>query len=149
MWDAFQHPQKQAVDTWRIEADTSSSGWAFDVKRLKFLTVSNEEIGPSTPGCQTIESASVDVPGYGPENAFRSQDVRWGGRKNDKGIFFIGIACAATNKIASVELEQGSGHFASEVRVIHNDMVVATAHGVQPGRSILWQAHKEIADNLM
>merc|ERR1712066_109852 len=126
----------QLEDKWYISADTSISGWAWDVRRLKFLTASNEEIGPNAPGCKAMDSGHHAR--FPAQDAFKSEGW-WGGRKDDKGTFYLGIVCDATHRITSVEFEQFGGHVASEVRVMHNDLVVATGSDLQAGESKLWQ----------
>jgi len=92
------------VQGWRIWASTSTSDWAWDVKRVKFIADGAElQVGP----CTVVESAHVDVDGYGPENAFSDGPI-WGGRKMGDE-FFLGLECTAP-PLVQVKLHQGCGH---------------------------------------
>jgi len=92
---------------------TTSSGWAWDVIRLKFST----ELGEyPAANCEIITSADC-CPWYEGANAFADDRRLWGGRKSD-GIFFIGIRCPVPDMpIVKVQVLQGGGHFASTVTV--------------------------------
>jgi len=122
-------------NTWSIVAHSSSSGWAWDVVRVKFLTITGEELSPSTPGCHLVESGHVDVPGYGPQNAFSNDQSWWGGRKDgasDK--FYLGVACRGDHKVAAVQLWQKSGdHSTHHVQIYKNHDLLATRWGAPTG----------------
>merc|ERR1719277_912500 len=105
---------------WRLMATTSSSDWAWDVKRLKFVTASGELTPGGAGGCVAVDSGHADTLGYGPENAFTEQGV-WGGRKDSSGKLYIGLECSTSEDVVAVELEQGSGHHVSGVEIQKNE----------------------------
>merc|ERR1712194_208924 len=73
-------PPPDTVEGWRIKAETTKtkSGWAWDVKRLKFIVDGAElEVGP----CQAVDSGSANSD-YKAENAFKEGDM-WGGRQKN------------------------------------------------------------------
>lgn len=99
-------------------ASSTASGWAWDVPRVKFLTLQGEEYPMSQ--CTVITSRDC-CKGFEGSNAFRDEAVWWGGRKNN-GIFFIGLQCPVPEMhITKVMLLQGvtsdSKHTAALVQV--------------------------------
>jgi len=127
--------------TWTIVAETSDSGWAWDVQRVKFLTPSGEELSPTTPGCHAVESGHVDVPGYGPENAFVDGGSWWGGRKDlASGKFYLGIGCSGDRQVASVQIQQNSGsHFVEYVQVFHDNHLLKYVRVVGGSLQRVWE----------
>lgn len=101
---------------WRIVARKSSSEFAWDVRRVKFLT--NE--GELLPGskCRIVTSATACCRGFAGKNAFKDGNkAYWGGRKH-LGIFFIGLECDMPEMpITGVTLKQRSINSASHVTV--------------------------------
>lgn len=131
---------------YKIQAPTSSSAWAWDVVRVKFLDSHGREISPSTPGCQPLDSGHADVPGYSPLNAFKDDQTWWGGRKDAaSNKFFIGIECNQVQDIAAVQLQQGTssslhrGHFVESASVFVNGYFVTTRQvTASSGLQTLW-----------
>merc|ERR1711933_381330 len=78
---------------WRLMATTSSSDWAWDVKRLKFVTASGVLATGGSGDCVVVDS----------------------GHKDSSGKLYIGLECSTSADVVAVDLEQGSGHHVSEV----------------------------------
>merc|ERR1711972_399172 len=111
-----------------------------DVVRVKFLTITGEELSPSTPGCHLVDSGHADEPGYGPQNAFSNDESWWGGRKDgtsDK--FYLGITCSGDRQIAVVQLwQKSSDHTADEVQVFQNQFVLTKRWASSGGLQTIW-----------
>jgi len=122
-------------NTWSIVAHSTGSDWAWDVVRVKFLTITGEELSPSTGGCHLVDSGHADVPGYGPENAFANDQSWWGGRKDGaSNQFYLGVACRGDHSVAAVQLWQRSGdHSTHHVQVYKNHDLLGTRWGTSSG----------------
>lgn len=96
---------------WRIMTGSSSSGWAWDVRRVKFLTLHGEEYSMSK--C-TVTTSGDCCRGYEGTNAFNDGSSFWGGRKNTHA-FFIGLLCDVPEMhVSKVQILQDNGdHFAN------------------------------------
>merc|ERR1711865_126620 len=99
---------------WRVSASTSSSGWAWDVRSIMFVTASGE-LSPSNAGCTAIDSGNA---GNAPESAFSNRG-KWGGRKNDEGVFYLGLQCDSSQKVIAVQIKQRNNgqHYATTIAV--------------------------------
>jgi hypothetical protein len=108
----------EPLSGWRIKTFSTTSGWSWDVPRVKFLTLQGEEYPMSQ--CEVITSADC-CRGYEGVNAFRDNGAWWGGRKKN-GIFFIGLQCRVpVMDVVKVTILQGadsrSAHTASDIWV--------------------------------
>jgi len=125
----------------RLSAPTSSSGWAWDVRRVRFMLSPDQELVPGgASGCVTIESGSVDVPGYAVQNAFAESTSWWGGRKDaTSGLFFIGVECEGPREVTSVQLEQlqGGHHVTSVSLQEKTESGWRTIAAAQPSKGVL------------
>jgi len=119
---------------WRIVATTSSSGFAWDVVRVKFLLgeyigrrddqilTSEGELSPDSQ-CLMVTSSDYQRKFKG-DNAFDDKKKSyWRGRKSD-GMFYIGLTCdMADMPITAVTLKQ---------RAVHNTASTVTVQKLDP-----------------
>jgi len=103
---------------WRIITHKSktSSGWALDIRAFRFYSDArcNGRSEVITNGI-AIDSGNAGG-GWGPENAFASGT--WGGRKDDKDEFWLGMVFDKMTTVKCVELiQRGTSHFATEYTV--------------------------------
>eukprot|EP00931_Biecheleriopsis_adriatica_P099519 TRINITY_DN740_c0_g1_i2.p1 TRINITY_DN740_c0_g1~~TRINITY_DN740_c0_g1_i2.p1 ORF type:complete len:1185 (-),score=174.65 TRINITY_DN740_c0_g1_i2:159-3713(-) len=110
-----------ASRAWRVRASSTASGWAWDVRNLRFVSVSGQALDLGI--CQAISSGSVSdadkggIAGYEEENAFSGNRGWWGGRKDEKGTLFLGLDCSTAVVVKEVQIQQGDTHFARELVV--------------------------------
>eukprot|EP00928_Gymnodinium_smaydae_P049700 TRINITY_DN3337_c0_g2_i1.p1 TRINITY_DN3337_c0_g2~~TRINITY_DN3337_c0_g2_i1.p1 ORF type:complete len:222 (+),score=30.72 TRINITY_DN3337_c0_g2_i1:55-720(+) len=95
---------------WRVIAAQSSSGWAWDVHALRFITAEGE-LAPGQD-CRVVASGDAGR-GWGADNAFSAKSQNpWGGRRpgarDSGGPFFIGLQCSQPHSLIRVQLEQRS-----------------------------------------
>lgn len=108
-------------DGWRVLATTTNSGWAWDVKRVKFINENGVEVNN---GQYTIVESGHQAgfnDRYVPQSAFVDDNAIWGGRQDNTHVFYIGLTGGMPH-INSVKLTQNgphSEHCASSVQVQH------------------------------
>jgi len=113
--------KKQKQFRFIVSATNAGLRGMWDVHRVKFLTKSGDEIGPSTEGCDAISSGYYPSPHYAPEQAFLDNSGFWGGRPWGKPFwrtyFYIGVGCDVDHKITRVQLKQTHNNHAPMVYV--------------------------------
>lgn len=132
-------PEAETVG-WRIIASTSTSGWAWDVRRLKFIDDRDEEVNPFDYGCTVITSGNHHLESYEAKNAFRSSN-QWGGRKGGNDAFYLGFdACTKRfGDVSRVVLNQSDDQHTATSITIQKKKVggewqdVKTRDGLKPG----------------
>jgi len=99
---------------WRIATARTSSGFAWDVRQLRFLRDAKPEHG------QPIASGDArpdDPKQYGAANAFDDDVSYWGGRPDASGRFHLGLDGASGLAVNRVVIDQGEDHFATHVEI--------------------------------
>ena len=98
---------------WRIVATATSSGFAWDALRLRFLHNEDEMSGAAlSSGYADDEDASR----FGPANAFSDGYAYWGGR-HDGRRFYVGLEAPTPVRVNRVSLLQGEEHWAPSVEI--------------------------------
>jgi len=132
-------------NAWRVRADSTESGWAWDIRTLTFKDASGADL--QLGGCQAFSSGSASdtkhagIPGYEAEHAFDGSNLWWGGRSGSTGKFFLGLRCEQQYAVAQVQIQQGDAHYAQEVTVEWQDeadnwVPLQTASGLFGGWSM-------------
>jgi len=93
---------------WRVMATKTSSNWAWDIRRIKFLTADGSEIKLGGD-CEMLSSGAYNHWYYSGERAFNDKPGMWGGRKSG-GIFYLGIMCYSPMEVAKVQMQQLNHH---------------------------------------
>ncbi len=107
---------------WRIFADATESGFAWDVRRLRFLRDAKAEQGrPFSSGHAIPEDPSQ----YGAANAFHDDVAYWGGRADAEGRYYLGLRETRGLPVNRVWVEQGELHFARRIEI---QVLGATGH---------------------
>ena len=99
---------------WRLLAKKTSSDFAWDVKRVRFLFQSGEQVG------EVLSSGYVaqgDHDGYRDSNAFSDKQRSWGGRADQHGHFWLGMTLESEDVLERIILNQKEDHWAKAVFV--------------------------------
>jgi hypothetical protein len=120
---------------WRVVAETTASGFAWDVKRLRFLRDNQMARGSSVSSGFAIPD---DPAQYGHDHAFDDTASYWGGRADETGCFYLGLEETQALPVNRVFLEQGDVHWAAgiEIQTLDDDGVWETfreVSGLGPG----------------
>lgn len=110
----YRSEKGHAACGWRLVARETSSGFGWDVRRLRFLRDAEEETG--TPSSSDFAHPH-DPPQYGAPNAFRDDASYWGGRADATERFWLGIESTRGLAVNRFVLEQGADHWAPRVEL--------------------------------
>lgn len=99
---------------WRLLAQTTSSGFAWDVHRLALLRNAEEESGTA---CSSGFAIPETPEHYGAQNAFNDRNRHWGGRRDEADLLYIGIESAGGLGVNRIRLEQGHDHWTRQVEI--------------------------------
>ena len=127
--------QKYRGKCWRILATTSSSGFAWDVIRLRYFDGEKEVKG------EAVSSGNAVIEGtptyYSAGHALQEGANLWGGRPDQQGHFWIGINAGREYTLVEIRLEQGLEHWVSSlaVQVLQDDQwsTVQQMEDLSPG----------------
>lgn len=112
--------ERTASKGWRATANTTRSGFGWDVERIKFET-KDGELKPANTGITIVCSGSAAQSSA--SNAFSDDQVGWQGRKDPSSkLFFLGVMCDVPQDVLSIHMLQspgaeGESNVADEVRV--------------------------------
>jgi|TARA_R110002110_G_scaffold414864_3_gene646217 hypothetical protein len=99
----------ESATGWRLTAELPESGFAWDVRRLRFLRASQEVNGTLTASGAAGSSFSV-------ENTRRDDSQVWGGRADHANRFHVGlIAESGELCIDSIVIDQTTQHWTSSM----------------------------------
>ena len=102
------------AEGWRVVTRSTSGGFSWDVKRLRFLSGSEEEDGKAVDS----DNAIPDMPEqYGPDNAFLDTPAYWGGRPDENGDFHLGLEATTMLPVNRILLEQCDDHWVQRIEV--------------------------------
>lgn len=99
----------ESATGWRLVAESPASGFAWDVRRLRFLRAGQEVSG-------TLTASGVAGSSFGVENTRRDDSQVWGGRSDDANRFHVTlIAEAGELCIDSIVIDQTTQHWTSSM----------------------------------
>lgn len=112
-------PSITTAAAWRIWTPSLliDDGWRWDVNEIRFhsfLDCSPESLVDTSMGT-AIDSANAGE-GYTPENAF-GLDGSWGGRSDDKGVFWLGMDFGSVVTVKCLIVDQPTDVGAVELTV--------------------------------
>jgi hypothetical protein len=112
-------PDLSVASEWRLLTHTSltKAGWRWDVDNINLY--SNESCSNSSKVNTTvgIPINSASAAGWGPERAFDNRDSAWGGRQDNRSLFWIGISFPSSVIIKCITFTQTVETVASELHV--------------------------------
>jgi hypothetical protein len=102
---------------WRVWADSShtTSGWAWDIKHIKFYSSSTCSGTPIDNDGTAFDSGNAGG-GWGPQNAFQTSNA-WGGRSDANDHFYVGMTFNSPREVRCVEILTLGDKSATEVRI--------------------------------
>ena len=99
---------------WRLIARTTSSGFAWDVHRVRFLLGEQEQSGK--PCCSDYANAGSGRE-FAAAQAFQDGIGHWGGRPDARGHFILGVEATEPISVNRIVLHQGEEHWAESIEV--------------------------------
>eukprot|EP00929_Paragymnodinium_shiwhaense_P100429 TRINITY_DN6274_c0_g1_i3.p1 TRINITY_DN6274_c0_g1~~TRINITY_DN6274_c0_g1_i3.p1 ORF type:complete len:563 (+),score=64.83 TRINITY_DN6274_c0_g1_i3:82-1770(+) len=118
---------------WRIFANTTRSGWSWDVTCLQFFR-EEHRLFPAAAICS--RSASDEGhPGYEASNAVMQAHGSWGGRKDCQDTFWIGATFDKPVQVTRVAFKEPNMNHAAEEELLQ-----------WQDESGSWQTHRAVAN---
>lgn len=109
------HIGSEVAAGWRLVAHSTAQGFAWDVRRIRFLLGDVEAQGK-------LESSGDAGEPYRIENAAHDHAGSWGGRADGEGRFYVSItAPSATLAIDCIDIDQSGDHWASSMVLERHD----------------------------
>jgi hypothetical protein len=99
----------ESATGWRLAAESPTSGFAWDVRRLRFLRASQEVSG-------TLTASGAAGSSFGVENTRRDDSQVWGGRADDANRFHVSLTAESGELcIDSIVIDQATQHWTSSM----------------------------------
>lgn len=105
----YRSREPTAAPSWRLVADETAHGFAWDVSRLDLLV-------DDRPQTCTLSASGDAGPAFDVDRLTRG-DGAWGGRRDGEGLLHLTASDPAGLALDRVVLEQGPDHWASSITV--------------------------------
>ncbi|GFH62026.1 hypothetical protein CTEN210_18502 [Chaetoceros tenuissimus] len=94
------------VSGWRLLASNKVHSFAWDVSYIQFYPNTDCTGTPLSGGNYLSSGYATSIPDWGPENAFLSNGLSWGGRADGSGNLYIGMTFSSNYEVGCVTLDQ-------------------------------------------